>query len=359
MENSKVSNFIKTNGFVLGIVIAVIGLIIALCPFTVVRFLGLVAIIEGIYYILKVSSLLDKQIKLTVIIRSAAGILIGLLALFLPKTALVALEVIIGIYLLVCAAEQFFIAYRISLLSSSIRKNIIEGIAFTVAAILIFVIAGTGKTSIVRLLGIFILLAGIIYTLYAWKNRTIVVTSVTVRDYKADEDKVDVADSADVNNPPADIIEYEEAMGYKDTEVKETKTVRKPRTSSKTQSKTVVEKTVAVKKTSSSSAKKAPAKKTASKTAAEKTVSVKKAPAKKSGTAAKKSTSAGKTATKTGSAKKAASSAAKKTVSEKKAVSVKNATSSKAGASKSAAKKAPAKTAAKKSSSDKTVVSKK
>lgn len=355
MENSKVSRFIKSNGFVLGIVIAVIGLIIALAPNTVVRFLGLVAIVEGIYYILKVSSLLDKQIKLTVIIRSAIGIVIGFLALFLPTAALTALEVIIGIYLLVSAAEQFFIAYRISLLASSVKKNIIEGIAFTIAAVLIFIIAGTNQASIVRLLGIFILLAGIIYTLYAYKNRTIIVTSVSVRDYNPNEEKVDVTDSADVNNPPADVIEYEEAMGHKETEVKETKTAKKPRSSSKTQSKTVAEKTVAVKKTSSSAAKKSTtsAKKTAAKTSAEKTASSKKAPAKKTVASTAKKT-ASSTAKKSSS--KSATKTTVKTSTKKPASTAKKATTS---AKKPAAKKAPAKASTKKSSSDKTVVSKK
>lgn len=184
----------KTN-FFFGLLASIVGLIVLIAPEAsikvVVILLGAAAVLNGFYDILKVRSLSDdSQYKITVMIHSLISIIVGLLAIFLPFALFSAAEsvfrfmlYVLAVYLVIAAVMRFFMFVKLRSADLGGSLFLIEAVCEVVAAVLLFIMSSQHiGIIIVRILGIVMLVLGACYSIYVYRNSSIVVEPESIRD---------------------------------------------------------------------------------------------------------------------------------------------------------------------------------
>ena len=190
-----------TSGFVFSILSIVLGVLVAV--FTdisikiIVILLGAAAVIKGITDFFTVRKLLDDSFfRRSLSIRCLLSIALGCVAIFLPMNFWNAAEkivhillIIIGCFLVLSALfELIVVVSKLDMAEIPSRPYRIEAVVSILIAILLFVIAFIGMTNIVRIMGIVVAVCGLIYGLYAWRKRPIVIEPDSVKDVGEDID---------------------------------------------------------------------------------------------------------------------------------------------------------------------------
>lgn len=183
----------KTNWIIGGILVAA-GIILIAAPVFVTKalvvLLGIGAVAAGVYSLMYDRNLCDApSYQKTILYKSCANIIVGVLAVLVPlffvKTAWFAITYILAVYLVISSFGGFYAASQLKGSDVDRKAITVESLFHLIAAVLLFVI-GPEKlgTSIVRIIGILTLVAGVvILTIQIIKLKgTTVVTDVTVED---------------------------------------------------------------------------------------------------------------------------------------------------------------------------------
>ncbi|MCK9169963.1 MAG: DUF308 domain-containing protein [Treponema sp.] len=180
----------KTN-FMLGILLAVVGLLMIVAPDKCIKaavvILGLEAIANGIFSLIKIRQLIsDKDFQSAVLIRGIISIIIGLLAVILPLRFAAAMWTVmlyvLAAYLLLAALLELYAVAKLRNTGIERKQYVVEAIVSIICAVILFIIPQQAGMVIIRILGVVVLLVSLIYVLYEWRNRPIVIDNVEVVD---------------------------------------------------------------------------------------------------------------------------------------------------------------------------------
>ena len=194
-----------TSGLIFSVLSIVLGVLVAV--FTdisikiIVILLGAASVIKGVADFFTVRRLVDDSFfRRSVSVKCLLSIILGAVAVILPmnfwhaaESIIHVLLIVIGIYLV--ASALFELIVIVSKLDMAVVSLLI--------AILLFVIAFIGMTNIVRIMGIVLALCGLIYGLYAWRKRPIVIEPDSVKDAGI-EDDIDITPDVSPEVPPDD-----------------------------------------------------------------------------------------------------------------------------------------------------------
>lgn len=177
---------------------AAMGLFLLISPNTFISFfviiLGVAAVIDGIFILAATRNLIiDPQYKLIVTIRGTLSLLIGLLAVVLPKLvaaiAWSAMAYALAVYLLVSAVLQIYTITKLHRNGIMVRQSMIEVASSLVLAIVLFIIPSeTIGIFIIRIFGAVLLVAGIALSVIQWKSRPEVIIPDSVEDVEESEE---------------------------------------------------------------------------------------------------------------------------------------------------------------------------
>lgn len=171
----------KHKNLLIGALLSVIGALMlffpAQCVSAVVILLGLGAVINGIYNLLHTRKLIaDSSFQSAVTLRAAVGIVIGLLALFLPLLFARALWTFmlyaLAVYLLLNAAFGLFIVGKLHDSGIDRKQFLLDAIISFAASAAMFIIPAKIGFTVVRIAGAALLVVGALYLFYIWKNRS-------------------------------------------------------------------------------------------------------------------------------------------------------------------------------------------
>ena len=188
-----VSSMDKT-GITFGALVAIIGLIVFVAPEAsvkvVVILLGAGAVANGFYNLFRVRLLSqDSVYRSTVLTRSIVSIIVGVLAVFLPfaffsaATAVVRVMLyVLAVYLILSAVAELFFITILNREQIPTRMFATEAASSLLVALVLFLLPANFGLLIIRFLGLALLLMGVCYALYAWKNQSIVISDSDVRD---------------------------------------------------------------------------------------------------------------------------------------------------------------------------------
>ncbi|MBP5359123.1 MAG: DUF308 domain-containing protein [Treponema sp.] len=161
--------------------------------------LGAAAVVKGLYDLAKVKKLSkDAGFNRMVLIRSLAGILVGLLAFFLPlaffRTAETVVKVmlyLLAIFLMISGVLQLFLVAKLNQeeVPAPTKPMKIEAVSYFLVAIFLFLVASINITGIIRIVGILLVIVGVIYCIYLWHNRTLVINPDSVEDEPEDAEQ--------------------------------------------------------------------------------------------------------------------------------------------------------------------------
>ena len=190
----------KTN-FGLGILVAIIGLLVMINPESsikvIVILLGVGAIADGLYSIIKMRKLLiDTFYTNSILIRGIVSIIVGILAVAMPVAFFNAAENIIhvmlyvvAVYLILSAAGEIMAMVK---LSQAGMHDQVKGLFWTaigslVIAVLLFMLPRDYGQTVVRVIGALIMVGGVGYTIWTITHPVLVVEAENVRDESAEE----------------------------------------------------------------------------------------------------------------------------------------------------------------------------
>lgn len=205
-------NKIDIKNFVFGILTAVIGLIVLIFPKrsieVVVILLGICAIISGIYNLLKVYKISENlEFRKVVLIRSIISIVLGILAVVLPFAFIKVIETIVkvllyveAIYLILSAFAEIFMIEKLKSENANVKNLQLEILGSILIAVLLFLLAANFGETVVRILGVLCMIAGISYSIFYYFHKPIVVEAENVRDLDADSNEGDAKSSDNVTN---------------------------------------------------------------------------------------------------------------------------------------------------------------
>lgn len=203
-------NKIDIKNFVFGILTAVIGLIVLIFPKrsieVVVILLGICAIISGIYNLTKVYKISENpEFKRVVLIRSVVSIILGILAVALPFVFIKVIETIVkillyveAIYLILSAFAEIFMVEKLKSENTNVKNLQLEILGSILIAVLLFLLAANFAETVVRILGVVCMVAGISYSVFYYFHKPIIVEAENVRDLNDDANvNVSTADAED------------------------------------------------------------------------------------------------------------------------------------------------------------------
>ena len=302
MDKKTISKSVGTVNFLFGILLAVIGLLVIITQgkslIAIDVILGVLLVLDGIYSIVKTRLLSElKNFKLTVLIVGAVSSVLGIVTFFLLSHPEV-MKNIIAAYLILYAGVEIYLLYLLKQSDMPKKMMIAKAISFVAVAILLFILSSDASFII---LGILFILGGGIYMLLQWYNMS--KEQKKVAPTNEDDSLPSLTISA---NTSADQEETVPTVEKISAEKKSAST--KAATSTKTvQAKSAVKKTPAKAPAKKAASGKVSAKKPAAKKPAAKTTAVK-APAKKASASApaKKPAATKKPAAKKAPAKKPA-----------------------------------------------------
>lgn len=178
-----------------GILLTAISLMMIVAPAqcikVVVVLLGVEAVVNGGYGLLKLRGLLvDNTFQMVVLIRSAVSIVIGLLAIILPlalaQTIWAGLMYMLGFYLLVSAGLELYAVAKMRDTDIERKNYIVEIIVSLAVALVLFIMPRKIGEVLVRLMGVFLLIVSVAYLAYQSRTRHIVVDDVEIIDDKTE-----------------------------------------------------------------------------------------------------------------------------------------------------------------------------
>ena len=181
----------KKNSLLLGIILAVVGLIMTITPAgcikAVVIILGIEAVANGIYQLVYTRKLFpDVAFQYSVIIRGMLSIVVGLLAFFLPlrfaEMLWTVMLYVLAVYLLVGSALLLFSCGKLQDTNVDRRQFITEAVISIILALVMLLIPVHVGTALVRIAGIVLILVGIAFVIFYMKNKPLVQEPVQVMD---------------------------------------------------------------------------------------------------------------------------------------------------------------------------------
>lgn len=201
--------------FILGIVIAVVGVIMTVTPDSLLKviiiLLGAGSLVFGIYDIVKVRIMSpDRKYRISVIVRGLLSIVIGIIAVVSPLTAGEAIATVIkvmlyilAVFLIICAAEDLFIILELRKKNVDRKGAAGKCIATLAVGILLFFLPVESLMKLIlRIIGIILILGGAGFSFATWRKRVTVVQPEDVRDV-ASTDSVEDAIVVDVEDTSA------------------------------------------------------------------------------------------------------------------------------------------------------------
>lgn len=181
----------KKNSLLLGIILAIVGLIMTITPSgcikAVVIILGIEAVANGVYQLLYTRKLFpDATFQYSVIIRGMLSIVVGLLAFFLPlrfaEIIWTVMLYVLAVYLLVGSALLLFSCGKLQNTNVDRRQFITEAVISIILALIMLLIPVHVGTTLVRIAGIVLILTGAAFIVLYIKNKPLVQEPVQVMD---------------------------------------------------------------------------------------------------------------------------------------------------------------------------------
>ena len=175
----------------LGIILAIVGLIMTITPSgcikAVVIILGIEAVANGVYQLLYTRKLFpDAAFQYSVIIRGMLSIVVGLLAFFLPlrfaEIIWTVMLYVLAVYLLVGSALLLFSCGKLQNTNVDRRQFITEAVISIILALIMLLIPVHVGTTLVRIAGIVLILTGAAFIVLYIKNKPLVQEPVQVMD---------------------------------------------------------------------------------------------------------------------------------------------------------------------------------
>ena len=182
--------------FGLGVLVAVIGLLVMINPESsikvIVILLGIEAVVDGLYTLLKMRKLIDDPLyNTTALIKGLLSIVVGLLAIVLPVAFFNAVTnvirvmlYVVAVYLLLGAASEIFSLIRLSQFNvHTLKKSlIVSAVGSVVIAVLLFMLPKDYGQTVVRIIGILLMAGGAGYSVWTIVHKPIIVEPENVRD---------------------------------------------------------------------------------------------------------------------------------------------------------------------------------
>src|SRR5574344_1277439 len=182
----------RKTDFLLGVLLAVVGLMMIIEPSRCIRVaviaLGAATVVDGVYSIAKIRTLLsDRAFQVPAVISGAGSIRVGAVAIILPLAVADVMWTImlyvLAVYLILLAVVGMYTVAKLRDTGIARRQYVVDIIVAFICAIILFIIPHEiGRALIIRILGIIMMIVSAVYLLYQWKNRPIVVEKVEVVD---------------------------------------------------------------------------------------------------------------------------------------------------------------------------------
>lgn len=184
------------NRLFLGFMTAALGLFLLISPSTFISFfvilLGVAAIIDGVFILATTRDLIvDPQYKKIVTIRGALSVIMGILAVILPKAietiAWSVMAYALAVYLLVSAAMQIFTITKLHRNGIMVKQSMIEVLTSLILVVVLFIIPSeTIGRFIIRIFGGILLIGGLAIMFMQWQNRPEIITPDSVETIEED-----------------------------------------------------------------------------------------------------------------------------------------------------------------------------
>ncbi|MBR7064741.1 MAG: DUF308 domain-containing protein [Treponema sp.] len=181
----------KKSDVMLGVLLAIIGLMMIIAPDQCIKVavisLGLEAIINGAYNLLKMRQLVsDPTFQLAILIRGLISVVIGLLAIILPlrfaATMWTIMLYMLAFYLIAASIIELYAMTKLRTTGIDRKQYTIEVVISFIAALILFLIPQQIGLALIRVLGIILFIISGAYTLYEWKNRPIIIDEIEIID---------------------------------------------------------------------------------------------------------------------------------------------------------------------------------
>ncbi len=181
----------KKNALLLGIILAVIGLIMAISPAwcikAVVIILGIESVANGIYQLVYIRKIFpDATFQYSVLIRGMLSIVVGLLAFFLPlrfaEILWTVMLYVLAIYLLASAVLLLFSIGKLRDSGVDRKPFVFEAVVSILLGLIMLLIPVKVGTVLVRIAGIVLCIIGILYIVFYFRNKPLVQEPVQVMD---------------------------------------------------------------------------------------------------------------------------------------------------------------------------------
>ena len=191
------------NKFFLGIMVAAVGLFMLISPEAFIKFvviiLGIALIFDGVFILVTVRNLIaDVNYGRVMAVHGWLSIGVGAVAVLLPLVFAAVVWTImaysLAVYLLVAAGMEVYAITVLTRNGISTKKSIFEVIVCVFLAVVLFILPHSAGNALVRVFGVVLLAAGVLFSLVQWRLRPIVVQPDSV--VSVEEDEI-VADEQD------------------------------------------------------------------------------------------------------------------------------------------------------------------
>lgn len=191
------------NKFFLGIMVAAVGLFMLISPEAFIKFvviiLGIALIFDGVFILVTVRNLIaDVNYGRVMAVHGWLSIGVGAVAVLLPLVFAAVVWTImaysLAVYLLVAAGMEVYAITVLTRNGISTKKSIFEVIVCVFLAVVLFILPHSAGNALVRVFGVVLLAAGVLFSLVQWRLRPIVVQPDSVVSVEEDEAAADEQD---------------------------------------------------------------------------------------------------------------------------------------------------------------------
>ena len=191
------------NKFFLGIMVAAVGLFMLISPEAFIKFvviiLGIALIFDGVFILVTVRNLIaDVNYGRVMAVHGWLSIGVGVVAVLLPLVFAAVVWTImaysLAVYLLVAAGMEVYAITVLTRNGISTKKSIFEVIVCVFLAVVLFILPHSAGNALVRVFGVVLLAAGVLFSLVQWRLRPIVVQPDSVVSVEEDEAAADEQD---------------------------------------------------------------------------------------------------------------------------------------------------------------------
>ena len=191
------------NKFFLGIMVAAVGLFMLISPEAFIKFvviiLGIALIFDGVFILVTVRNLIaDVNYGRVMAVHGWLSIGVGAVAVLLPLVFAAVVWTImaysLAVYLLVAAGMEVYAITVLTRNGISTKKSIFEVIVCVFLAVVLFILPHSAGNALVRVFGVVLLAAGVLFSLVQWRLRPIVVQPDSVVSVEEDEAVADEQD---------------------------------------------------------------------------------------------------------------------------------------------------------------------